>query len=243
MDPNLGLALVLLLTAIAVAAVANPGSGSRRPFRSQPENYFEDSEITSSFEPQLIDYQQPAPPSHRRRGDSTFAVAFMMFASLGVLAVIARYDIPSATAGDIPGPESTPRIEVAADTPATKPVQRPQPAENVLLLPSPTPVVEPQDAKGDAPLQAKGVILFEVYWVVWLCAYPTLQEAERLQRAFPGRPIQLAVLPNGRFLAFIHYADRNDNVLCAEDVNKHLADLRPFGIYTPRVVRDIGPVE
>lgn len=244
MYPFIAFALVILVTGIAFVAVTSTRSDNR-PFESlqphvvanfetHPQNPF------SNFHETQTRHQRP---ERYRSQDSSGVMIVVLLAMLGALAFVARYDqdakpivciddaIPEQPAF---GPKAVQPVEDFNNQTYRK---------NPLLISNETPSVSFDEGANDKQTQSKGVPLYQVYWVVWLNAYPTLKDAMRIQRAFLGRPIRLAILPDGRYLAFIHYDNPGDNILCAEDINKYLADLRPFGIYTPRMVKNIGPVE
>jgi hypothetical protein len=128
----------------------------------------------------------------------------------------------------------------AIDTPTVKTVHLP--IENPLVLPKPMPFqsmdVNPQPVQYNTEENVQTT----PFWVVYLKAYPTLEAAERLRYAFQMRPIGIALQPDSTFLAYIHYDDKADCRACARDLNRHLPDLRPFGIYSAREVVDIAPV-
>lgn len=239
-------ALVFLLTGIAFLAVTSTRSDHRYhnpgALQTQISSNF-DAYQQSPFS-NFNDHQtRTQGPERYRNKDASGVMIVAMLAMLGALAFVARYDqaVKSIARVETVAPEQT-----MATVKTAHPLPDPstlKPSENPLLIPQETPSIAFEETENTAQIQAKGVPLYQVYWVVWLNAYPTLGEAMRLQNAFIGRPIRLAILPDGRYLAFIHYDNPGDNVLCSEDVNKHLSDLRPFGIYTPRMVKNIGPVE
>ncbi|MEI6407824.1 MAG: hypothetical protein WCR52_00440 [Bacteroidota bacterium] len=239
-------ALVFLLTGIAFLAVTSNRSDNRyynqRPLQTQISSNFDAYQQNpfSNFNTRQTKAQRP---DRFRSRDASGAMIVAMLTMLGALAFVVRYDQDAKSIAKVEtvNPElPNAAIKITRPLPDSNTLK---PAGNPLLIPQETPDIAFEDTETTPKIQAKGVPRYQVYWVVWLNAYPTLEEATRLQRAFIGRPIRLALLPDGRYLAFIHYDNPNDNVLCSEDVNKHLSDLRPFGIYTARIVKNIGPVE
>lgn len=233
-------ALVFLVTGIAYLAVTSTRSDHR--YHTQISSNFDAYQQGpfSNFNTHQTNTQRP---ERYRSKDASGVMIVVMLAMLGVLAFVARYDqaVKSITRVETVDPEQhKAAIKTAHPIPDSSEIR---PSDNPLLIPQETPTIAFEETDNTAQIQAKGVPLYQVYWVVWLNAYPTLGEAMRLQNAFIGRPIRLAILPDGRYLAFIHYDNPHDNILCSEDVNKHLTDLRPYGIYTPRIVKNIGPVE
>jgi hypothetical protein len=239
-------ALVFLLTGIAFLAVTSTRSDHRYHNQSSLQ-----TQISSNFDA----YQQDPfsnfnahqtntqRPERYRNKDASGVMIIAMLGMLGALAFVVRYDqaVKSITRVEtVTREQPMNAIKTVHPLPESNTLK---PSGNPLLIPQEMPAIGFEEIDHAPQTQAKGAPLYQVYWVVWLNAYPTLGEATRLQNAFLGRPIRLAILPDGRYLAFIHYDNPNDNVLCSEDVNKHLADLRPFGIYTPRIVKNIGPVE
>ncbi|MBU6341901.1 MAG: hypothetical protein KGS48_10430 [Bacteroidetes bacterium] len=157
-------------------------------------------------------------------------LAVLLFTTLDFLSrKDLRYDVQTPAAKGYAEPD-TPRA-IMPPTPSQAPV-----VYNPLLQPASYNFHDAENQELEKPHREPP------FWAVYLKAYPRLEEAEHLRNAFQQRPIGIAIRPDGSFLAYIHFDQLDDCRACARDINRHLLDLRPFGITKPLEIVDLAPV-
>lgn len=244
MDPFIAIALVIVFTVLVHSVFwssRQPPQSPQHPYQSyqQPNYPPYGNEETSHFQQPFFVFTTPPHTPQPPRHDSSFR--FVLMASIAALLALG-YVAQIKENGNLVHNygNGAPFIPFAIDTPTVKTVHLP--IENPLVLPKSMPFqsmdVNPQPVQYNTEENVQTI----PFWVVYLKAYPTLEAAERLRNAFHERPIGIALQPDSTFLAYIHYEDKADCRACARDLNRHLPDLRPFGIYTVREVVDIAPV-
>ncbi len=243
MDPFIAIALVIVFTVLVHSVFwssRQPPQSPQHPYQSyqQPNYPPYGNEETPHFQQPFFVFttpQQPPPPS---RNDANFR--FVLVASIAALLALG-YVAQINVKGDFVQnyDKNLPVFPFKIDTPPVKTVHLP--IENPLVLPKPMPF-ESMEHPQPVQYNTEEKVQTAPYWVVYLKAYPTFEAAERLRDAFQMRPIGIALQPDSMFLAYIHYEEKADCRACARDLNQHLPDLRPFGIYTAREVKDIAPV-
>ena len=243
MDPFIAIALVIVFTVLVHSVFGSsrqPPQSPQHPYQSyqQPNYPPYGNEETPHFQQPFFVFTTPShtPPPSRNDANFRFVLVASIAAllALGYVAQIKENGIFVPNYGN-----GAPFIPLAIDTPTVKTVHLP--IENPLVLPKPMPF---QSMEHPQPVQynTEENVQTAPYWVVFLKAYPTLEAAERLRDAFQMRPIGIALLPDSTFLAYIHYEEKADCRACARDLNRHLPDLRPFGISSSPEVKNIAPV-
>lgn len=185
---------------------------------------------------------RPPAAGHRRseRANPMLALVFILTALAGIAwwnqgnNADTPYQLSLNQSGDTPDKarivENTSRKAPA--TAAQAPLL-PAATYNPLLEEQAMPTLEYDDP---APQSVESGVLPEVKYIVWLFAYEQSKDAFRLKNTFRFRNIQVLPLQDGRYLAYIPFENKYAALQSVADLNRHLKDLSPFGIKTPRKV-------
>jgi hypothetical protein len=244
MDPFLAIALVIVFTVLVHSVFwssRQPPQSPQHPYQSYQHPSYPPygNEETSYFQQPFFVFTTPPHTATPPRNDSNFSFILMAsIATLLALAYVAKVKENGRFLQNYGNDAQV--IPFRMDTPTIKTVQLP--IENSMVLPKPMPIQGMETDLHPVQYNSEEKLQTAPYWIVYLKAYPTREAAERLRNAFHKRPIGIALRPDSTFLAYIHYDDQEQCRVCARDLNQHLPDLRPFGIYTAREVVDIAPV-